>query len=156
MFASNFAGMWAAQIRAGDVVSGPYAQAATAVIAEADIAAVAAVALRTDDLTGRRIPLTGPQSLTNTELVATIGAVLGRDLRYAELPPAAVRERFAAIGFPAAFADAYLGLLEAGVGRPAVVTDDVPAILGRPATPFGQWVRQNQSLFTEYQGAQHV
>ncbi len=156
VFASNFAGMWSGQIRAGDVVSGPYAQAATAVIAEADIAAVAAVALLTDELDGTRVPLTGPQSLTNTELVRAIGAALHRDLRYTELPPAAVRERFAAIGFPAAFADAYIGLLEAGVGAPAPVTDDVPRILGRPATPFAQWVAENRSLFTEHQGAQHV
>ena len=156
VFASNFAGMWSGQIRAGDVVSGPYAQAATAVIAEADIAAVAAVALLTDHLDGTRIPLTGPQSLTNTELVEVIGIALGRDLRYAELPPATVRERFAAIGFPAAFADAYIGLLEAGVGRPALVTDGVPRILGRAATPFALWADQNLAMFTESQGAQHV
>lgn len=156
VFASNFAGMWSGQIKAGDVVSGPYAQAATAVIADADIAAVAAVALLTDDLDGTRIPLTGPQSLTNTELVRAIGVALGRDLRYTELPPAAVRERFAAIGFPAAFADAYIGLLEAGVGRPALVTDEVPRILGRPATPFAQWVTDNRFMFAETQGAQHV
>lgn len=156
VFASNFAGMWSGQIQAGDVVSGPYAQAATAVIADADIAAVAAVALLTDDLDGTRIPLTGPQSLTNTELVRAIGVALGRDLRYTELPPAAVRERVAAIGFPAAFADAYIGLLEAGVGRPALVTDEVPRILGRPATPFAQWVTDNRFMFAETQGAQHV
>ncbi|MHA3022558.1 NmrA family NAD(P)-binding protein [Mycobacterium sp. BMJ-28] len=156
VFASNFAGMWSGQIRAGDVVRGPYAQAATAVIAETDIAAVAARALLTDELTGQRIPLTGPQSLTNTELVDTIGTVLGRDLSYAELPPDAVRERFAAIGFPATFADAYIGLLEAGVGRPAPVTDDVARILGRPATTFAQWVTENRAMFAEYQGAEHV
>jgi uncharacterized protein YbjT (DUF2867 family) len=156
VFASNFAGMWAGQIRAGDVVSGPYAQACTAVIAEADIAAVAAVALLTDALDRTRIPLTGPQSLTNTELVQVIGAALGRDLRYVELPPDAVRERFAAIGFPAAFADAYIGLLEAGVGRPAPVTDEVQRILGRPATTFARWVGAHLALFAEYQGAEHV
>ena len=42
VFATNFAGMWAAQIRAGDVVAGPYAAASTAPIVETDIAAVAA------------------------------------------------------------------------------------------------------------------
>ena len=35
----------------------------------ADIAAVAARALLTDDLVGQRIPLTGPQALTNAQLV---------------------------------------------------------------------------------------
>src|SRR3984885_13216864 len=50
VFATNFAGMWAAQIRAGDAVAGPYAGASTAPIVEADIAAVAARALLTDEL----------------------------------------------------------------------------------------------------------
>ena len=45
--------------------------ASTAPIVEADIAAVAAHALLTDELVGQRIPLTGPQALTNTELVAS-------------------------------------------------------------------------------------
>lgn len=156
VFASNFVGMWSGQIRSGDVVRGPYAHASTAVIAEADIAAVAATALLTDELTGQRIPLTGPQSLTNTELVEAIGAALGRHLQYVEIPPDAVRQRFAAIGFPAAFADAYIGLLEVGVGRPALVTDHVQTILGRPATPFSRWVTKNLALFADFAGVPNV
>jgi uncharacterized protein YbjT (DUF2867 family) len=82
VFASNFAGMWSTQILAGDVVNGPYATASTAPIAETDIAAVAAEALLTDEVVGQKIPLTGPQALTNAELVETIGSVLHRPLRY--------------------------------------------------------------------------
>ena len=86
VFATNFAGMWSAQIRAGDVVGGPYADASSAPIVEADIAAVAARALLTDEFVGQRIPLTGPQAFTNAELVDVIGTVLGRRLRYVEAP----------------------------------------------------------------------
>jgi uncharacterized protein YbjT (DUF2867 family) len=147
VFASNFAGMWSAQILAGDVVSGPYAAASTAVIADADISAVAAVALLTDDLVGQRIPLTGPQALTNTELVDTIGRVLRRPLRYREVATEVVRERFVGLGFPAAFADAYMGLLADTVERPALVTHEVDKILGRPATTFADWVDAHRGLF---------
>lgn len=147
VFASNFAGMWSAQIRAGEVVSGPYAAASTAVIVDADISAVAAVALMTDDLVGQRIPLTGPQALTNTELVATIGRVLDRPLRYHEVPTEVVRQRFVDLGFPAAFADAYMGLLADTVERPALVTHEVDKILGRPATTFAEWVADHRELF---------
>ncbi|WP_454789552.1 NmrA family NAD(P)-binding protein [Mycolicibacterium lutetiense] len=147
VFASNFAGMWSAQIRAGDVVSGPYADASTAVIVDADISAVAAVAMLTDDLVGQRIPLTGPQALTNTELVATIGRVLDRPLHYREVPTDVVRQRFVDLGFPAAFADAYMGLLADTVERPALVTHEVDKILGRPATPFADWVADHGELF---------
>jgi uncharacterized protein YbjT (DUF2867 family) len=64
VFATNFAGMWAAQLRTGDVVAGPYAAATTAPIVESDIAAVAATALLTDEFVGQRIPLTGPEAFT--------------------------------------------------------------------------------------------
>ncbi|MFV8165167.1 NAD(P)H-binding protein [Mycobacterium sp. 134] len=148
VFASNFAGMWSAQIRAGDVVSGPYADASTAVIVDADISAVAAVALLTDDLVGQRIPLTGPQALTNTELVDTIGRVLERPLHYREVPTDVVRRRFVDLGFPAPFADAYMGLLADTVERPALVTHEVDKILGRPATTFADWVDAHRGLFT--------
>jgi uncharacterized protein YbjT (DUF2867 family) len=149
VFASNFVGMWAAQIQSGDVVSGPYATASIAPIVERDIAAVAAHALLTDELVGQKIPLTGPQAFTNAELVDVIGTVLGRPLRYQEIPPEHLRERFIGLGFPAEFADAYLAYLSATVDKPALMTHEVDKILGRPAESFAQWVSDHRMLFTK-------
>jgi len=156
LFATNFIGMWAGQLQAGDVVAGPYASASSAPIVEADIAAVAAHALLTDDLNGRRIPLTGPQSLTNAELLAIVGDVLGRALHYHEIPVEQVRERFVAIGFPAEFGTAYTALLAETVNTPAPVTDEVERILGRPATTFAEWVGQHRGAFTPRLETSHV
>jgi uncharacterized protein YbjT (DUF2867 family) len=153
VFATNFAGMWSAQLRAGDVVAGPYAAASSAPIVELDISAVAARALLTDDLVSQRIPLTGPQAFTNSELVGVIGDVLGRPLQYREAPNDLVRQRFIGLGFTADFADAYIAMLAETLDKPALVTHDVEKILGRPATPFAQWVSQHRDLFTETQGA---
>jgi uncharacterized protein YbjT (DUF2867 family) len=148
VFATNFAGMWAAQVRAGDVVAGPYAAASTAPIAESDIAAVGAVALLTDQLVGQRVPLTGPQALTNSELVQAIGAVLGRPLQYREIPADAVRQRFIDLGFGAKFANAYAAMLAETLDRPALVTHEVEKILGRAPLSFAQWVSEHRDLFT--------
>ena len=148
VFATNFAGMWGAQIRAGEVVGGPYAAASSAPIVEDDIAAVAAQALLTDDLVAQRIPLTGPQAFTNSELVGVIGDVLSRPLHYQEVPAELVRQRFIGIGFGADFADAYTAMLAETLDKPALVTHDVEKILGRPATPFAHWVSQHRDLFT--------
>jgi len=153
VFATNFAGMWSAQIRAGDVVGGPYAAASSAPIVESDISAVAARALLTDELVGQRIPLTGPQALTNSELVEVVGAVLGRPLQYREIPTDLVRQRFIGLGFGADFADAYMAMLAETLDKPALVTHDVEKILGRPATPFAQWVSEHRDLFTQTEGA---
>jgi uncharacterized protein YbjT (DUF2867 family) len=149
VFATNFAGMWSAQLRTGDVVAGPYAAASSAPIVESDIAAVAARALLTDELVGQRIPLTGPEAFTNSELIEVIGAVLGRRLRYVEAPNELVRQRFIDIGLGAEFADAYMAMLAETLDKPALVTHDVEKILGRPATPFAHWVSQHRDLFTK-------
>ena len=148
VFASNFVGMWSAQVRAGDVVGGPYAAASAAPIVETDIAAVAAQALLTDELVGQRIPLTGPQAFTNSELLETIGTVLGRPLRYLEVPPDVVRQRFIGLGLGAEFADAYTAMLADALDKPALVTREVEKITGRPATTFTQWVSNHRDLFT--------
>lgn len=149
VFATNFAGMWSAQIRAGDVVAGPYAAASAAPIVEGDISAVAARALLTDDLVGQRIPLTGPQAFTNSELVQVIGDVLNRALRYLEVPANLVRQRFVGLGFAGEFADAYIAMLAEALDKPALVTHDLEKILGRPATTFADWVSRHRDLFAE-------
>jgi uncharacterized protein YbjT (DUF2867 family) len=148
VFATNFAGMWSAQIRSGDVVGGPYAAASSAPIVERDIAAVAARALLTDELVGQRVPLTGPQAFTNSELVGVIGEVLDRPLQYLEVPAELVRQRFIGLGFAAEFADAYTAMLAETLDNPALITHDVEKIVGRPDTPFAQWVSEHRDLFT--------
>jgi uncharacterized protein YbjT (DUF2867 family) len=147
VFITNFFGMWAPQLQAGDTVNGPYALASTAPIVERDIAAVAVQALLTDELVGQKIPLTGPQAFTNAEMVDVIGTVLGRPLRYREVAAELVRQRFLGLGFSAEFADAYLAFLEATVGKPALVTHDVEKILGRPAETFAEAVAAHRDLF---------
>jgi uncharacterized protein YbjT (DUF2867 family) len=150
VFVTNFFGMWAPQIQAGDAVSGPFAAASTAPIVDRDISAVAARALLTDELVGQKIPLTGPQAMTNAELVDVIGTVLGRRLSYREVPPELVRQHFVGAGFSAEFADAYIAFLSATVSKPALVTHEVEKILGRPAESFADAVSAHHDLFTNH------
>jgi uncharacterized protein YbjT (DUF2867 family) len=109
---------------------------------------VAAAALLSEDLLGQRIALTGPQSLTNAEMVEVIGSVLARPLCYREIPAELVRRQFIELGFPATFAAAYIAMLTNTLDQPAAVTDSIPRILGRPAVTFDQWVREHATLFT--------
>ncbi len=144
--------MWAGQIRAGDVVRGPYAASTgpatgAAAIDPGDVAAVGARALLTDELVGRRPVLTGPQSLTQAQMVDVIGKVIGRPLRYQEIPPEAARQGMLGLGFPEGFVDAYLSLLAEAVGRPALVTDEVDKALGRPARTYAEWVADHAAAF---------
>jgi uncharacterized protein YbjT (DUF2867 family) len=147
MFMTNSIGLWAEPIRGGDVVRMPYPAASWAPIDEDDLAEVAAVALRTDTLLGRRVELTGPASLTQAEMVGIIGSALRRDLRVEQVPRAGAEQHLAGTGLPPAFIRALLDMQERYSAGTAVVSDEVAKILGRPARSFAEWVAANVAAF---------
>ncbi|HEY4459352.1 MAG TPA: NAD(P)H-binding protein [Pseudonocardiaceae bacterium] len=147
MFATNTIGLWAAAIRAGDVVRMPYPDAAWAPLAEDDLAEVAAIALRTDRLLGRKVELTGPESLTQAEMVGVIAAALDRPMRVEQVTPESVESTMLGAGFSGGFVRALLRLQAEYATRPAPVSDEVTGILGRPARTFAAWVADNVAAF---------
>ncbi len=144
MFAANARSWWTPQIRVGDVVRWPYADAPTAPIHEADIAAVAVSALLDTRHNGADYVLTGPQSLTQREQVEIIGEVIGRQLRFEEISPEAARRE---LGFPLPAVNMLLNAWAAAIGQPALVTSTVADIIGSPARSFRDWVIDNADEF---------
>ncbi|MFC5830922.1 NAD(P)H-binding protein [Nonomuraea insulae] len=146
-FAVNTLRTWAPQVRAGDVVRGPYAAFAEPLIHEGDLAEVAARALLGAELTFQKVRLTGPRSLSHEELVAAIGEVIGRPLRYQEVPPEAFEQSMIQRGLPKPFVEALLARYARGAGPAEGVTDEVEKILGRPARTFSEWVADHAAAF---------
>jgi uncharacterized protein YbjT (DUF2867 family) len=145
-FATNTL-QWAGMIRAGDTVGLPFPQAQFAPVHEADVAAVAVAALIGEGHAGARYRLTGPAALTQAEQVATIGAVLGRRLRVAEVPAELFRERLLQRGVPAAVADGLVGMFAAATTRPAEVLPTVQEVTGHPARSYAAWVADHRRDF---------
>ncbi len=123
------------QLKAGDVVRGPYGQAAGSPIHPADFAAVAIAALTGDEHAGKTYRLTGPTSLTHIEQVRLIGEALGRPLRYEELELEAARQAIS----PYAPADLLFETWAKHIGTPAPVTDTVERLTGKPPRSAAQW-----------------
>lgn len=146
MFASNALHWWASQIRAAGVVRWAYASAETAPIDERDVAAVAARALRDEQLDGGDFVLTGPESLSQAAQVGAIGEAIGRPLRFEQLSPDEFRREIAA-DWPDSVADMLLGAWHATLGRPAFVTTSVQQLLGVPPRTFAEWALDNASAF---------
>jgi uncharacterized protein YbjT (DUF2867 family) len=144
MFAANTLMWWAPQIRAGDVVRWPYAAAPTAPIDERDIAAVAVHALLETGHDGAGYVLTGPESLSQLEQVATIGEVIGRPLRFDEMSPEEARSEWPV---PAPVVNMLLNAWAAALGQPALVTSTVAEITGTPARTFRDWVTDHAEKF---------
>lgn len=95
------------------------------VIDPADIAAVAVEAL-VDDHRGRVYTLTGPEALSVPEQAAILREV--RPVEVVDVDPSVVDPSWRS------------GVLWSRAGHSALVTDTVERVLGRPATPFKQWV----------------
>lgn len=145
-FMSNSA-IWAAQIRAGDVVRDPYPEAASSMIALNDIAAVAARVLLDGAVhEGRIYTLTGPQTLTRRERIGEIGRALGRSLTVETVDhDQAVADLKPVMGD---YAEWYLtGIAAAAKQDPAPTTTTVADVSGRPATTFRTWAEANTALF---------
>ncbi|MEV1179026.1 hypothetical protein [Nonomuraea sp. NPDC049784] len=146
-FAGNTAQAWGAQIRSGDVVRYVHARFRESVLDE-HLADVAARALLTDELAGRRLELTGPQSLSHEEMVAVIAATLGRPLRFEELSPHTVAAHLVDNGLPEPWARALMARYEHYLDRDQhPVTGEVDKILGRPARTYGDWVADHLAAF---------
>ncbi|GGV66380.1 nucleotide-diphosphate-sugar epimerase [Streptomyces longisporoflavus] len=144
-FALNTLTMWAGQIRAGNVVRGPYAGFAEALVHEKDVAETIARALRDEAFTGRYVPVSGPHNLTHSEAVATIGRAIGRPLRYEEIPAeAAAQGMIRSGGLPEPFVRALMARYERGEKTPARAT----SATGAPGRTFAQWATEHATDFT--------
>jgi len=146
-FAANAFGLWAEQIQHGDTVRGSYAEATWSPIHELDLAEVALHAFLDDGLLGTRPVLTGPESLTQREMVSAICDAMGRELTFLEMAPEVARAALVGRGFPAGFAAGLLSLQARSVGVPALITNEVRRVLGRPALTFARWASDNAYVF---------
>lgn len=138
---------WLPQLRTGDIVRAPFADAAIAAIDPHDIAAVAARVLTGGAAhAGRSYPLSGPRAWLPRDQVAVLAEVLGRRLRFEPQPEAEARRAMAS-SFPPAFVDALFRFFVGGEFDDATVLPTVDQLLGRPPRGFETWARDHAAAF---------
>jgi len=137
---------WAASVRAGSVIRAPYGQAATALIAEQDIAAAATRVLLDPGHAAQTYYLTGQQSLTQIQQAEAIGSAIGRPVRFEELSPETFRQ-YATQRFPGPVVEDLLRRWAQSVGRAADIAPDLEKLIGRPATTYAQWAAQHADAY---------
>jgi uncharacterized protein YbjT (DUF2867 family) len=138
---------WSSGIRTNGEVRQPFGDRKTAIVHEADIAAVAAGVLTSDGHGGKTYFITGPAVLTPRIIAHTISEVVGCDIQFVDLTPEQAREEWVAGGLPGQIADfllwAYGNTPEAGY----TVVPTVEQVSGRPARTFAQWAVENADAF---------
>jgi uncharacterized protein YbjT (DUF2867 family) len=119
----------------------------SAVVHEADIAAVAAAALTEDGHAGLTRHVTGPEALTPEQRTRLLAAATGRDLAYVPLTADQERERLRALGYPEDYVEFGVRLATNPPSVAGDVTDTVESVTGRPARTFAQWAEEHADRF---------
>lgn len=145
-FASNSFG-WAYPIARSMPVQLAFPDAHIAPIHPEDIADIAFEALTGDSLTGRRLTLTGSESLTFRRQLAVLADAVGREIPVEQISRAEAERQMGA-HMPAPMVSSLLDLWEAANRRPAAVADTTETLLGHPARTYAQWARENAAAFT--------
>jgi uncharacterized protein YbjT (DUF2867 family) len=113
-----------------------------------DIAAVAVEALTGSGHEGQTYDITGPESLSYHDVAATLSRVLGKPVRYVDVPPEAARDSMLKAGMPAWNAAAVTELYEVfATGQSAAITDVVQRLTGRPPITFEEFARDHADAF---------
>jgi uncharacterized protein YbjT (DUF2867 family) len=121
-------------------IRGPAGDGKAAVVAQADIAEVAAVVLTSDGAYDERtLNLTGPAALTMNEIASILSERLGRPVSYI---PETIEEAYASragYGAPPWQMDAWVSTYAAiAAGELAEVSEDSAEVTGQPATSLEQ------------------
>ncbi|WP_030608810.1 SDR family oxidoreductase [Streptomyces sclerotialus] len=140
---------WAESVSTEGVVREGFPEARSAMVHEADIAAVAAVALTTDGHAGQEYWLTGPEALTPPEKVRTLAGALGRDVRYVELSRDEIVGQWRRAGYADEDIEFFLEMRTDPPAAGRTVLPTVEQVTGRPARTFAQWVRENAAAFSD-------
>jgi uncharacterized protein YbjT (DUF2867 family) len=137
---------WAEQLRAGNLITAPFAGVRVATIDPYDVAAVSAEALTSGGHEGRSYRLSGPESLLSEDRVRVLARVLDRDLRFEALSDVDARAEMNS-AMPAEYVDAFLSFFADGKLDESEVLDTVERITGRQPHSFEQWAIAHAEAF---------
>ncbi|RQW88094.1 SDR family oxidoreductase [Micromonospora globispora] len=138
--------LWADAVRTRRLVAAPFGDVALPTVDPADIAEVAAAALRYAVHSGATYELTGPAPISPRQQVAAIEDALGEPVRFVEQTRVEAREQMLRF-MPEPVVEATLGILGAPFAAEQRLSPDVERILGRPARPFADWAARNVAAF---------
>jgi uncharacterized protein YbjT (DUF2867 family) len=149
-----FDGMFLVQgakgIRDNDAIMLPFAGGKTSPIAGADVGAAAAAVLADPaPHLGKVYELTGPASLTISEIAHEFSAALGRTIRYVDVPPAVWEAKLREAQLPAHLTAHLITMAELHrENRYDRMTDTFQQLVGRPPLSAADFARLHASAFT--------
>ncbi|MFC5864318.1 SDR family oxidoreductase [Acidicapsa dinghuensis] len=126
----------------------PIGDARLSIIDVRDIAAVAAEALSGPDLEGKSYDLTGPESLTHSEIAAHLSAALDKPIEFINITGDMLLNALVSQGFPEWQAAGIVEDYESyHRGEAAKISPAVKEVTDKESTSFAQFLADNKELF---------
>ncbi|MFF5636846.1 NAD-dependent epimerase/dehydratase family protein [Streptomyces sp. NPDC012825] len=144
-FVSN-AFLWADRVRSARTVAAPFADVDLLVVDPADIAEVAAAALRGPAHAGRTYVLTVPVAVTPREQPRALAKAVGAPVGFTALGADETRERLVRF-LPEEAVDGMLPVMGDPGEEERRVSPDVERVLGRVPRPFSAWAERHAGAF---------
>ena len=148
MFMSNAGEWWGETIKKQGAVFFPGGKGRAAPVDPRDVAAVAACALTQPGHAGKIYELTGPELLSIGDMAQIIGHVMGKPIKYVNVPLFAAKVQMLLSGMDRELVGALMELAnELRHDRAAQITDTFEQVTGRPAHSFEAWCHQHIKAF---------
>ncbi|MFC5661640.1 NmrA family NAD(P)-binding protein [Kitasatospora misakiensis] len=113
-----------------------------------DIGDVAAAVLTQPGAAGGTLPLTGGRAYSHAELAGLLGTLLGRPVRYVDLPPAELHAHLVArSGMPDWLAAHVVEIQRLAVERPEAPDDAASRLIGRAPRTLEAFLREHLDRF---------
>jgi uncharacterized protein YbjT (DUF2867 family) len=140
--------MAAPTVAADGKIYGPFKAGRLGMIDARDIGEVAAKVLTEEGHDGKAYTLTGPAAISFDDVARALSEVLGKDVRYVDVPLEAAKAAMLRNGVPEWRADALNEYAKAhSEGYSDFTTDAVEQLTGHPATSYARFVRDFQERF---------
>ena len=128
----------------------PLGDARVSIVDVRDVAVIAAAALTENGHEGKTYDITGPESLTHTEMAARLSEALGKSISFVDVPEAEMRNALLSFRFPEWQAD---GLIEDYAhyrrGEAAAISTVVEDVTGVPARSFSTFAQDYKQAFSQ-------
>jgi uncharacterized protein YbjT (DUF2867 family) len=132
----------------------PMADARIASLDIGDLAEVSIAVLTTSGHEGKTYPITGPESLSMSEVAEKLSRAIGKTVRYVDVPPEEANKARLAAGMPPYLAEGLDELFaERRNGQESTVWPTIKDVFGLEPTTFDQFAARNAAIFRGEQPA---
>ena len=137
-------------IKSEGAIYAPFKDGGVGMVDARDVASVAVAALTEDGHYAQTYDITGPEALSFGDAAGIFSEVLGKPVRYVDVPPAAARKSMLEAGIEEWLVNDLLSLMAYfSTGQAAVVTSTIASVARIRPHPFRDFVRDYAPMFRD-------